>query len=67
MKTHIHLRIHVVLLFSGLLVLALTGCGSEPLHPYSYRQPKQVDDGFEIGSLAQANLLEPILPTAAAT
>lgn len=55
MKTHINIHVHVILLFSVILVI-LTGCGSEPIHAYSYRQPEQVDDGFEVGSLAQANI-----------
>lgn len=55
MKTHIHKRFQVILLFSVNLVI-LTGCGSESVRTYSYRQPEQMDDGFEVGSLAQANM-----------
>jgi CubicO group peptidase (beta-lactamase class C family) len=31
--------------------LFLTGCGSEPIPTYTYRQPQQIDDGLEVGSL----------------
>jgi CubicO group peptidase (beta-lactamase class C family) len=55
MKTFIRVRIYVILLFSVILVI-LTGCGSEPDHTYSYRQPEPVDDSFEVGRLTQANM-----------
>jgi len=55
MKTLIHVRIHVVLFFSAILVI-LTGCGSKPVPAYSYRLPNQMEDGFEVGRLNQANM-----------
>jgi hypothetical protein len=56
METLIQKRFLVILLIGTLLVVILTGCGSEPLYVYSYRQPEQMDDGFEVCSLAQVNM-----------
>jgi len=56
MNTLIKERIYIILLIGAVLVVFLTGCGSEPIHAYSYRQPEQMDDGLEVGSLTQANM-----------
>ena len=64
MKTLIHKRFQVILLIGIMLVVILAGCGSEPVHTYSYHQPEQVDDGFEVGSLAQASMDMKLLESA---
>jgi hypothetical protein len=46
-------------------LVILTGCGTEPLHTYSYCQPERLNDGFEAGSLAQANMNVNLLESAA--
>lgn len=50
------LRINVLLLVGALLVLFLTSCETDITNSYSYRQPEQLDDGIEVGSLAEVNL-----------
>ena len=55
MKTLTKVQIYAILLFSAILII-LTGCGSEPLHTYSYRQPEQLNDDFKVGSLPRANM-----------
>lgn len=50
------LRSNVLLLAGALLALFLTSCESEPPIIDSFHQPEQMDDGIEIGSLADVNL-----------
>lgn len=54
-------RINILLLFGALLAFFLTSCESEPPKNYSYRQPAQLDDGIEVGSLAEVSLDEQLL------
>jgi CubicO group peptidase (beta-lactamase class C family) len=64
MKYGISSRIHLVVLISVIFGIFFTGCGSEPIPTYSYNQPEQVEDGFETGSLAKANMDVSLLESA---
>lgn len=53
-----HNKTFMVLILFGvaLLSLILSGCNSEITPSYSYQQPKQLDDGFKVGTLADVDM-----------
>ena len=56
MRFLIRIRNPLNLLIGAVLIVFLTGCGSEPLPHYIYHQPQQMEDGLEVGNLAQVNM-----------
>jgi hypothetical protein len=38
------------------LLLLSVGCQSEPVIPYTYQQPENINDGFKVGSLDEVNI-----------
>lgn len=54
-------RINILLLVAALLAFFLASCETEPPKNYSYRQPAQLNDGIEVGSLAEVSMDEQIL------
>jgi CubicO group peptidase (beta-lactamase class C family) len=52
------------ILFLSLCSIVIVSCGSDPSIDYTYSQPEKIDDGFEIGSLADVDLDETSLGNA---
>ena len=44
------------ILIIAVLLLLLVGCQSEPYIPYTYRQPENINDGFDAGTLDEVNI-----------
>ncbi|MEJ2304703.1 MAG: serine hydrolase [Anaerolineales bacterium] len=45
-----------IIQFLSICSIVIVGCGSHLSIQYTYRQPEQLNDGFEVGSLAQVNM-----------
>lgn len=49
------------ILLISILLLLIVGCAREPSSQYTYSPPENINDGFEVGSLAEVNV-DPALP-----
>ena len=63
-KNFKRLPMSTIILCIVVLVFLLTGCGSEPVNPYSYRPPEDIDDGLDIGTLEEVNIDSTLLEKA---
>ena len=45
-----------IILLISILSLLFAGCQSEPAVQYTYRQPGNINDGFEVGTLNEVNI-----------
>ena len=44
------------ILLIPILLLLLVSCQSEPIIPYTYQQPENIDDGLDIGTLDEVDI-----------
>ncbi len=45
-----------IILLISILSLLLVGCQSEPAVQYTYRQPENINDEFDVGTLDEVNI-----------
>ncbi|MCJ7701722.1 MAG: beta-lactamase family protein [Anaerolineales bacterium] len=64
MKKNQSLTMIAAVLFISLLSLLLTSCDNAPASQYTYQPPENIDDGLDIGTLAEVNIDPDLIGTA---